>query len=45
MLLLTIPMYLLYELGLTLLWLLPAKRVAGYKAQPNNTNDGPADGP
>ena len=45
MLLLTIPMYLLYELGLTLLWLLPAKRVAGYKAQPSNNNDGPADGP
>jgi sec-independent protein translocase protein TatC len=43
MLLLAVPMYALYELGLLLLWLLPASRVAGTKATP--TNDGPADGP
>lgn len=46
MMLLAGPMYLLYELGLILLWLLPAKRVSGEaSALQDNDLGGPADGP
>lgn len=47
MLLIAIPMYLLYELGLILVVLLPASRIAG-RAKDNddlNISGGPADGP
>lgn len=43
MLLLAVPMYMLYELGLVLLWLMPAKRVAAGLG--GRDAGGPADGP
>ena len=47
MMLMTLPMYGLYELGLLLLWLLPASRVAGRKdgEEDGEPPGGPADGP
>jgi Sec-independent protein secretion pathway component TatC len=46
MLLLSVPMYLLFELGVVLLWALPAERVAGRKGRDGKDDAaGPADGP
>ncbi len=44
MLLLSVPMYLLFELGLILLWALPAHRIAGRPA-PDLSAGGPSEGP
>lgn len=39
MLLMSVPLYLLFELGMLLLWLLPVSRIAGDKTEPDAEDD------